>query len=128
LKEKIGSKNEVIRRQESMIREQKDHINDLNRKNLSLEETIDLLNQKKALLEREGNENKRQILESAKLIQDNEKVSSSLSLCHSPLTSLCSLSLCHSLSVTLCHSLSLSLSLCHSLCLSLSVCLSSTRI
>jgi hypothetical protein len=58
-----------------MVREQKDHINDLNRKNLSLEESIDLLNQRKGILEREVDSNKKQIIESAKLVQDNEKVS-----------------------------------------------------
>jgi hypothetical protein len=75
LKEKISSKNDIIRQQEKTVQEQKERLNDLNRKNLSLEENIGLLNQKRALLEREFNESKKQIQESAKLIQDNEKVS-----------------------------------------------------
>ena len=74
LKEKISSKNDIIRQQEKTVQEQKERLNDLNRKNLSLEESIDVLNQKRALLEREFNESKKQIQESAKLIQDNEKV------------------------------------------------------
>lgn len=74
LKEKISSKNDIIRQQEKTVQEQKERLNDLNRKNQSLEESIDVLNQKRALLEREFNESKKQIQESAKLIQDNEKV------------------------------------------------------
>jgi ABC-type transporter Mla subunit MlaD len=86
LKEKISSKNDIIRQQEKMVQEQKERLNDLNRKNLSLEETIGLLNQKRALLEREFNESKKQIQESVKVIQDNEKVHvpSLLSILSSP--------------------------------------------
>lgn len=57
-----------------MIQEQKDHLNDLNRKNLSLEENLELLKQKKGIIEKELAESKKQLVESAKLIQDNETV------------------------------------------------------
>ena len=75
IKEKLNSKNEIIRKQEMIIQEQKDRFNDLQRNFLDSEGSQKIINQQKDILEREICEYKKQLAESATRIEENEQVS-----------------------------------------------------
>ena len=73
-RDKIQSKNEVIRKQEALIQELRSRLADSNREESKLKDEIALGTQKRELLERELNTAKANIAEGADIIQKNQEV------------------------------------------------------
>ena len=81
LKSKLQAKNEVIRKQETVVQEQRGRVADLSRQLASRDDALAVGSKQRDLLERELAEAKKSVAEGAELVQKNEEVCVSMSVC-----------------------------------------------